>query len=158
MNPDLIDRLKETIDAGDLHLKRMNYARNQLKDSLPFDIESYNLLDAEQISFTDQLIFRFSKLQDLVGRKFFRLILEGLGEDVENMAFIDMLIRLEKLNLLRDHQKWLEMRELRNLLSHEYPLQQEDYLADLNELYSRSQALAEIWESLKLFTIKRFNL
>jgi len=158
MNPDLMDRLKETVDAGDLHLKRMNYARDQLSDYFPLDVDSYNLLDAEQISFTDQLVFRFTKLQDLMGRKFFRLILESLEEDVENMAFIDMLSRLEKLNLLEDHQKWLELREVRNLMAHEYPLQQEIFVDDLNELYNRCDELAGIWESLKLFTLKRFNL
>ncbi|MCB2219422.1 MAG: hypothetical protein KQI35_03430 [Bacteroidetes bacterium] len=118
-----MDWLKEAADAGDLHLKRMNFARDQLIYYFPLDVDSYNLLDAEQISFTDQLVFRFTKLQDLMGRKLFRLILESLDEDVENMAFIDMLSRLEKLNLLEDHQKWLELREVRNLMAHEYPLQ-----------------------------------
>lgn len=158
MNPDYIYRLKDMLAAGDLHRQRMNYALHKLKALFPLEPQKYNQLEAEQISFTDQLIFRFTKLQDLMGRKLFRLVLEGLGEETENVPFIDILNKLEKLNLIEDKDQWLELREIRNLLAHEYPLQQESYITDLNELYDHCGLLAEIWEKLKQYAIGRFAL
>ena len=49
------------------------------------------------------------------------MILQGIGEYEQNMPFIDRLNRLEKLSIIDDAEKWLNLREIRNLVSHEYP-------------------------------------
>ncbi len=58
----------------------------------------------------DQLIYRYSKLQDLMGRKLFVLILQGLGEDTEDLPFIDGLNVLfsQSLNLTKI---WLSVKD-----------------------------------------------
>jgi hypothetical protein len=86
----------------------------------------------------------------------FRLILIGLGEDVENVPFIDLLNKLEKLQLIKSKEQWLTLRELRNQISHEYPYNTEELVNGLNELYLQSQVLSGIWLSLKKYAENRF--
>lgn len=149
-------RIIETISAGDIHLQRMNFAVGKLQNILPVTLQGFEALTPEEISFTDQFIYRFSKLQDLLGRKLFRLILIGLGEDVENVPFIDLLNKLEKLQLIKSKEQWLTLRELRNQISHEYPYNTEELVNGLNELYLQSQVLSGIWLSLKKNAENRF--
>ncbi len=73
------------------HEKRLLSAKNRLKDFIPLDIDSYNSLDDLEVSVIDQMIFRFSKLQDTLGDKIFPSILELNGEKVKSMTFIDRL-------------------------------------------------------------------
>lgn len=153
-----IDKLRETLIVTQLHHQRMMFARNELSQFFPMPTEKYEELTPEQISFTDQLIYRFSKLQDLMGRKLFVLIIQGLGEDSESMPFIDVLNRLEKLKILTDTDQWLELRETRNLVTHEYPYHQDEFVDGLNALYNQSLKLSEIWLGIKSFVEKRFDL
>ena len=51
-------------------MQRMQYARDSLKNIFPIDTKSFKELSPEQISRTDQLIYRFSQLQDTIGNKF----------------------------------------------------------------------------------------
>ncbi len=153
-----IDKLRETLVAAQLHHQRMMFAGNELSQFFPMSIEKYEELTPEQISFTDQLIYRFSKLQDLMGRKLFVLIIQGLGEDSESMPFIDVLNRLEKLKILTDTDQWLELRETRNLVTHEYPYHLDEFVDGLNALYNQSLKLSEIWLGIKTFVEKRFDL
>jgi len=146
----------ETISAGDIHLQRMNFALEKTEHLLPITLPGFEALASEEISFTDQLIYRFSKLQDLSGRKFFRLILIGLGEEVEHIPFIDLLNKLEKLQLIESKEQWFNLRELRNQISYEYPYNSEELVDGLNELYRQSRVLSEIWISLKIYAEKRF--
>ena len=134
INEDLLDKLKETLVTCELHHKRMVFAYQKMQSLLPLDKEGYDNLTSEQISFSDQLIYRFSKLQDIMGQKLFRLILKGLGEEIENLPFIDILNMMEKLQLIEDHKQWLMLRETRNLVTHEYPFNKDEFIEGLNEL------------------------
>jgi hypothetical protein len=68
--------------------KRLLGAKNRLKDYMPLSVKRYNTLDEIYISTIDQMIFRFSKLQDTMGDKIFPSILELNGEKVKVMTFI----------------------------------------------------------------------
>jgi len=142
---EFLNKLNEIKMACGLHHERMMYAYNKLKSLFPINLKTYNLLSPENISLTDQLIYRFSKLQDTMGDKLFRIILEGLEEDTSSMPFIDILNKLEKLNILEDHNEWLVFRETRNLVSHEYPFLQDELVTGLNELYLQSGNLSNTW-------------
>lgn len=69
---------------------------------------------------TDQILFRFMKLQDAMGERLVAATLGALAEPHESWAMRDRLDRLEKLGFL-DVTQWLGWRELRNRLAHEYP-------------------------------------
>ncbi len=76
-------------------------------------------VDEDDISFFDQLIYRYMKLQDTMGEKLFPVALKLLGEDFSAKPFVDVLNRLERLCLISSREEWLVWRELRNDLSHE---------------------------------------
>ncbi len=127
-----------------------------LKDVFPIDAKSYKELTQENISRTDQLIYRFSQLQDTIGDKLFPLILEGLGEYVPSMPFIDILNKLEKLSILASAEQWLNLREIRNLVTHEYPDNEQELIDVLNELYHQAQILSSNMDNFLVY-IKRRN-
>lgn len=61
---------------------------------------------------------RFARLQDTVGDKLLPNWLRALGEQVG--AAIDNLDKAEKLGMLASADQWLEIRQLRNQMVHEY--------------------------------------
>ena len=78
------------------HKKRLLSAKWRLKGIIPLDTKQYNSLNETYISIIDQMIFRFSKLQDTMGDKIFPAILKLSGEKVKAMTFIDRLNRVTK--------------------------------------------------------------
>ena len=151
------DRLKTGIAVCELHLYRMMFAKNKISKLFPLNIKTYNALTDEQISYIDQLIYRFSKLQDAIGNKLFPLILEGLHEDIENLPFIDVLSKIEKLGLIESSNQWLILREVRNLVTHEYPFHTEQLIEGLNQINEQIDVLTGIWSTLKKFCKQRFG-
>jgi len=126
-----------------------------LQGIYPVNSESYRDLSEDQISHSDQLIYRFSQLQDTIGNKLFPMILQGIGEYAQNMPFIDRLNRLEKLSIIDDAEKWLNLREIRNLVTHEYPDNEEELIDGLNELYQLSEYLSSTLDNLLDYVEKR---
>lgn len=73
---------------------------------------------------TDQIPYRFTKLQDAMGERLILATLGWLREAYEAGPMRDRLDRLEKLDFL-DVNAWLSWRDVRNRLAHEYPDQVE---------------------------------
>ena len=143
------ERLQREFDICDKHILRINEALEELSSTLPLTTESYAQLSSEQIRCIDQFIFRFSKLQDAMGAKIFRYILEYLDEDVTSLPKRDILNRLEKYKFLPNANEWIYIRELRNEIAHDYPLMENDVVNILNELFSKVNTLYGIYDKLK---------
>jgi len=158
LNEDFLDRLHKRLSICELHHHRMMFAKNSISNMFPLSVESYQELTDEQISYTDQLIYRFSKLQDAIGNKLFPIILEGLQEDIENLPFIDILSKIEKLGIVDSSNQWLILREIRNIVTHEYPFQIYQLIEGLNQLSEQTAILSKIWEALKDYSKKRFEI
>ena len=103
------------------HTKTIQTAKKHIANQFPLDIENYHNIGEMESSFIDQMVYRFSKLQDTMGEKIFPSLLTLLGESVKNKPFIDRLNRLEELELL-EMQTWMHLRKVRNDISHEYSL------------------------------------
>lgn len=69
---------------------------------------------------TDQILFRFMKLQDAMGERLIPATFHHLLEPFEDWPMRDRLDRLEKLGYV-DVEQWLRWRDVRNRLAHEYP-------------------------------------
>jgi hypothetical protein len=69
---------------------------------------------------SDQILYRFMKLQDALGERLVPATLARLLEPYESWSMRDRLDRLEKLGFL-DVDPWLAWRDVRNRLAHEYP-------------------------------------
>ena len=155
---DYIDRLSTRLAICELHLKRMIFAQKRISNLFPLTVDSYRAMKEEQISFADQLIYRFSKLQDTMGNKLFPLMLEGLQEDVETLPFIDILSKIEKLGLIESSNQWLTLREIRNVVTHEYPFQLDQLIEGLNQINEQIEMLIKIWNTLKNYSKQRFGI
>jgi uncharacterized protein with HEPN domain len=99
----------------------------------------------ELLRILDQIAYRFSKLQDSTG-KLLRSYLTLKGENVENLPIIDVINLAEKFNLSIDKKFWFEMREIRNLITHEY---EEDYEKIINTLELIKNSLQRFKELIK---------
>jgi len=111
----------------------------------PLDVNKYRILTDDEIEHIDQMVYRFSKLQDSVGERLFKSVLMFLEEDIKNKPFLDILNRLEQLAILSSKDEWLRLRKLRNELSHEYSNEDEENVAVLNMLFNEIKTINDIF-------------
>ena len=138
--------LADYITMADIQAKRLHQALIELKPLVPFSPEQLELSTVQQVAFLDMLTTRFGKLQDIIGAHIFSLLLELLGEEAP--AFIDKLNKLEKLEYIDNANWWIELRKIRNQITHEYP---DNVLLceHLNAFIPKTQDLLNYWSSLK---------
>lgn len=113
-------------------------AFKKMSPFMPFDTESYASLNEDCIEHIDQFIFRFSKLQDAMGEKLFFTLLSIIDENVKSKTFLDILNRLEELNLLESFE-WKSLRELRNQIAYEYSTRIDELVDSINIPYSKAK-------------------
>ena len=150
--------LKEAVLLCARHIERMSFAWGKVKKYFPLDVDIYNQLSPEELSFLDQLIFRFSKLQDTMGGKLFPAILENLGEEIKGIAFIDRLSKLEEMHIIPETNDWLLLRETRNIVTHEYPFVSEEVIQGLNLLSKHYLLITDIWKQVENYIKIKFNI
>ena len=137
-------RLSTSIQKCRLHLQRLQYASHQIAELFPLTVDRYNSVSEATIGNIDQLVFRFTRLQDEIGNNTFRFLLEYLQEDIAGKPFRDILNILERLQIIDSCDAWLTLRELRNDLTHEYPIMIEETIEKLNHLYNQLPFLEHI--------------
>jgi hypothetical protein len=138
-------------DECALHIERLKHALKRVEHLLPLSIDTEKYLTEDEIAFFDQLIYRYLKLQDTMGEKQFPLALKLLGEDYSSKPFIDVLNRLERLELIPSRDEWVFRRELGNDLTHEYPEHTEDRIHAINKLADIVSELAGIHTHIKKY-------
>ena len=117
--------LNEMLQTVNLHLKRASDTYEDIQE-ITLDLEMFE--NRESVKTIDAFIYRFVKLQDYMGEKLFKEILKRLLEYKENMSMLDVLSKLEKLEIIASEDRWLDYREVRNKLTHEYPDNEKDVL------------------------------
>ncbi|MDF1883610.1 hypothetical protein JHD49_06635 [Sulfurimonas sp. SAG-AH-194-C21] len=122
---------------------------------LPSPIKVYDDLSQLQRFALNALIFRFSKLQDLIGSKIFRNYLDFSGFNLSDSTFFDILREIEKESIV-DIDSWDELRELRNKIAHDYPEEVDEMLESINLFLIKSGDLMDILIKLekKFYEIK----
>ena len=150
---DIKQTFTEKLHECNQHKKRLLSAKDKLKSIIPLDVEHYTTLDEIYISIIDQMIFRFSKLQDTMGDKIFPSILELSGEKVKAMTFIDRLNRLEELELLYKDE-WMTLRKDRNEIAHEYSFNQDEVVDSINLIFNRVDDLLKIYDDIYKYCLK----
>ncbi|NOR80574.1 MAG: hypothetical protein GQ529_07025 [Methyloprofundus sp.] len=96
-------------------------------------------------------MFRFAKLQDSIGERLFKAILLFLEEDIANKPFIDILNRLEKLEILNSVEEWRSLRDIRNTLTHTYDDDPEEMTLAINKVFSKKESLMAIYHKAKQY-------
>lgn len=88
-------KLLESFAECTRHSQRMLGAYKKVSLIFPLDVNKYRILTDDEIEHIDQMVYRFSKLQDSRGERLFKSVLMFLEEDIKNKPFLDVLNRLE---------------------------------------------------------------
>lgn len=145
--------MQNLIKEIEIHIDRANYSLSEIEnfDEIPTIIRSKD--DYQKINVIDAFIYRFTKIQDLIGDKLFKEFLKSTEDYRDNMSFIEVLDKLEKLEIISSSDEWILYRKLRNSLTHEYSENQKE----------RNEALKkaiEVFKYLKIIVtnIKNFKV
>lgn len=103
----------------------------------------------QMLRLLDQLLFRFTKLQDALGMRLVPATLAALSEPFEEWPMIDRLNRLEKLGFV-NVDAWLSWREIRNRLAHEYPDKPETRFAAIVAAVAAARDLTKAYRSWRI--------
>lgn len=103
----------------------------------------------------DQLIYRFTKLQDSMGTRLYPSLYTILEENNKIIPFLDILNRLEKLDIIPSVSDWQFFRNLRNNLAHDYPESVGKTIETLNLLITEVEKLMSMFNQAKNYYIKR---
>lgn len=129
------DRFESLLAECEAHEHRLNQAKANCRQMFPLDAGAYAALTDEQVTNIDQLVYRFSKLQDAVGAKLVPATVRALREDAATLTIIDSLNELEKAGALESAERWMQLRETRNQLAHDYQDDPEEGSENLNSVY-----------------------
>jgi hypothetical protein len=138
MNPN--DRLAVALWEADRHAATLTEALAEWTAEPALNMAQLER-DRLLLRLADQILFRFTKLQDALGERLVPATLQQLAESFEEWPMRDRLERLEKLGYLAVDD-WLRWRELRNRLAHEYPDQPELRFAVLKAAIGAAGELA----------------
>lgn len=119
----------------------------EAKEVIHLPIVNYEQLSNLEKFAINALIFRFSKLQDLIGSKIFRAFLEFNKFDTEDKSFLILLKEIEKEGIV-DIDTWDEFRKIRNNIAHEYPGEEEEALEAMELLVKKSTDLTKIAQKI----------
>ena len=104
---------------------------------------------------TDAFATRFGRMQDTLGDKLIpelrRRLLETPG------AALDNLNRMEKLGLLASVTDWMEARNLRNRLVHEYMRDEAEFAGALNRAAELVPLLVSTYNAVNAYARHRFG-
>lgn len=141
--------LLSTVKIAEIHEERLREALDRLQEIFPIDEQKLLLLTKEENAFLDVISVRYAKLQDLIGSKIFSLLLEIMAEPIESKRYLDMLAHLEKIGILESMDFWIELRNVRNFIAHEYPEEPRLLANNINYLYKCTLQLLGFWQNLK---------
>jgi len=119
----------------------------QALKKLTFDETLFNDYNNQRI--VNSYLFNFIKLQDKIGAKLFKAVLIELKEYDETMPMRDILDRLEKLHIIENTVDWDVLREIRNAITHEYPLDIEERLENITMAMDAFGTMKKMSRSLK---------
>ena len=112
-------RLASALWECDRHRAALDEALSEWQDLGTPSIQALEH-DSSLRRLTDQIIYRFTQLQDAMGERLVPAMLGWLREPHETWPMRDRLDRLEKLGYL-EVETWLQWRDVRNRLAHECP-------------------------------------
>jgi uncharacterized protein with HEPN domain len=145
--------VQQHLKEGFTHLRRVDEAIEEIEKRYRFpisEVEFHEILENRvDLAFSDQIIYRFSKLQDLIGAKLFKSFLLYQGENVDK-PFRDILNRFEKIEIL-NVEEWFEVRHLRNEIAHNYDSNEDVVIEILNGIFETRNELKRILEKIKSF-------
>jgi hypothetical protein len=92
-------------------------------------VEKFNFIVPKDRAIFDAYIKRFASIQDFLGAKIFPSLVEISG--IGSVKMTEVLYHMEREGVIDSIDNWIELREIRNDLEHDYPEELEEALKDL---------------------------
>lgn len=146
MKPELIATLRSALAENDSHLQKIRNAALLLRPQIPLTVATFALLDDSQIMVVDQLLYRFTKMQDSLGTRLFPSLFSLLENDDQPRPFLDVMNRLEQLRVIDRVETWQFFRNLRNRFAHDYPESLEQTVQSINTLHLEIETFLSLYE------------
>ena len=134
---------KYIISVLDKQFYKIDLIVSEIKGLLP--ITNEDMEDINKIKTIDSFIFRFGKIQDIMGEKLFPAFLEYTQEYNTSMSLLDVLHKLEKLGLLNTDE-WIKIRQIRNIMTHEYPDNDDEIIATISSALEYFEIMKNIYK------------
>lgn len=151
-------KLQKYFNECDKHLQRIEEAYSDINPILPLTVQKYKILSKDEVQDIDQYLYRFSKLQDTLGQKIFKLILDMYEPRNEALPFLDILNHLEKLDFLDNTKEWMNLREKRNNIAHQYDDEPYEMTQAINEILNQKDILKSIYLKFKQKSIASIGI
>ncbi len=140
--------LKEVVDTSYLHYNRAKDNYDEIQE-FKINLDIYD--NKEKVKTIDAFIYRFIKLQDFMSEKLFKELLKKIGEYKDNMSLLDVLDKLEKLEIILSADDWVDGRLIRNKLTHEYPNNTEDVLEGIKVSLKSFIHIGNVLNSINIY-------
>lgn len=134
---------KYVLNVLDKQFSKIELIVLEIKSFLPLKTE--DMEDINRIKTIDSFIYRFGKIQDIMGEKLFPAFLEQLQEYNKSMSLIDILHKLEKLNVLNTDD-WIKIRQIRNTMTHEYPDNTDEIITTITSALEYFETMKNIYK------------
>ncbi len=131
------------------------YINSMLEKEDIFDPIIFVNLKIEQKAILDAYLKRFASVQDFLGSKIFSLLLEVAGITSNKMS--EVLYAIEKEGIIDSLNAWVELRDIRNELEHDYPDEIKEALLDLKFCIDNFSKLESYYLNSKNFFNKYDN-
>lgn len=142
-------KLEKILKECDKHLQRINEAYSDMSAFMPLTAAKYENLSKDDVQAIDQYLFRFSKLQDSIGEKLFRVLLGRFEENTDRLFFLDVIRKLEKYVAMDIAEEWHDLRKIRNQLAYEYEDDAIEMANIINLIYAKKEVIENIYLTLK---------
>lgn len=132
-DPLVAELFLEAIGEAKRNAQSLSSSLRRLAGVLPFSARSLASMDDDAKDRVDAFCLRFLKLQDTLGKPVFRSLLALELEDPENLSQLDILNKMEKRGIVESVERWVFIRQIRNMVTHDYPEAPEKRVEALNK-------------------------
>jgi len=142
-----MNKLKDNFIILDLLFNNCDIDYNDL---LKININKTFFDNHDNVRLENSFLFDFIKIQDKIGTKLFKLILFELKEISDfNISMKDALNLLEKLKIINSSESWDKIKEIRNNLTLEYPLDIDEKIDNIKLVIHGYEILQKLYMSIK---------
>jgi hypothetical protein len=117
-----------------------------------FAVDIFAVMIPAEKAILDAYLKRFASLQDFLGAKIFPILIEISGMGTVKMS--EVLFMMEKEGVIDSFDNWMELREIRNELEHDYPDELQEALDDLKFCVDHFGRLESYYLNAKVFAEK----
>jgi len=147
----LPERLTNGLSTFDRLAGSLRDSRQRVSEMFPLAAGTLQSLSSARDDALFAFLKRFELFADTLLRRVLRPVLEFAREDVAEMSNLDVLYRLETLGGIEDADRLSQIIALRNRLTHESPMSEDERATRINAAYEMSAVILGDYAQLVRF-------